>query len=72
MKLARNGAWKFAQKLSEYEINQWPTVIAQRDAKVCQKANIVIKQGPLVTMLFGIIRLGERGNVSSRIEALEH
>lgn len=72
MKLARNGAWKFAKKLSEHEVSQWSDAITKRDTSVSKKANIVIKQGPLVSILLRIIRLGESGSIVSRIAALEH
>lgn len=70
MKLARNGAWKFATELAETPQKDQPEFIVERDQKVARKAQIVLYPGFLVVLIFRVIRLFERGNVKSRIDAL--
>ncbi|MEM6719689.1 MAG: DUF5995 family protein [Bacteroidota bacterium] len=71
MKLARDGAWKYATLLAASPETEWPTLIAERDAKVLKKANIVVNPGFLIRLLFKVIRLSETGDIRSRIEILE-
>jgi hypothetical protein len=71
MKLARDGAWKYAKLLANSSESEWPKLIEERDVKVKNKAKIVINPGFLIRLLFKIIRLEERGSVKTRIEILE-
>ncbi|AXG69788.1 hypothetical protein KORDIASMS9_02015 [Kordia sp. SMS9] len=71
MKLARDGAWKYAKLLASSPETDWSQLIQERDAKVVKKANIVINPGFLIRFLFKIIRIEETGNIRSRIEILE-
>lgn len=72
MKLARNGAWKFAKKLSEKQAKERAILIAKRDEKVARIANLVIGRGVWIErFVFWLIRKGERGNVVDRIKILE-
>lgn len=71
MELARNGAWKFAKEFHALPENQEPEAIANRDKSVAEKALIVTKPGFIVQLLFGIIRLGEKGSISQKIAILE-
>ncbi len=71
MKLARDGAWKYATLLASSPETEWTNLIEERDAKVAKKANIVINPGFLIRLLFKIIRIEETGNIRSRIEILE-
>jgi len=71
MKLARDGAWKFATLLANNPENQWNILIEERDIKVAKKAEIVVNPGFLIRFLFKIIRLEESGTIVTRIEILE-
>ena len=71
MKLARDGAWKYATLLASSPEIEWPNLIEERDIKVAKKANIVINPGFLIRLLFKIIRLEERGTIKTRIEILQ-
>jgi hypothetical protein len=70
MKLARDGAWKFALLISETSDNSFQQIIETRDFKVAKKTEIVINPGFWAGIIFKIIRLGERGNVGKRIRQL--
>jgi hypothetical protein len=71
MKLARDGAWKYAKLLANSPETEWPKLIQERDIKVKNKAKIVIDPGFLIRLVFKIIRLEERGTIATRIEILE-
>lgn len=70
MKEARDGAWKFAVKLSNTKESQLMLAILNRDVKVDEIGNLITKQGCVITLLFGLIRLGEKGNVLTKINDL--
>jgi hypothetical protein len=70
MKLARDGAWKFALLVSETPENSFQQIIEARDLKVAEKTELVINPGFWAGIIFRIIRLGERGNVGKRIRQL--
>ena len=71
MNLARDGAWKFATALEGKDSTETQHLIQQRDTKVAEKATIIINPGVIARLIFGIIRLGERGTISEKIEKLE-
>jgi len=70
MKIARNGAWDFAVSI----VNKPPEVLKElieaRDQKTSKKAKIITNPGIVAGTVFGIIRLGERGSVTEKIEKL--
>jgi len=70
MKLARDGAWKFANELASATDNQIQSIIKARDQKVEAKANIVTKPGKIATIILFIIRVMERGSVTDKIRKL--
>ncbi len=70
MKLARNGAWKFANELSACSSDQIDSLIETRDQKVNAKANIITSPGIIATIVMFIIRVMERGSVASKIKKL--
>lgn len=70
MELARDGAWRFAKELCFYTSEKHYSLINLRDIKVAQKADMVTKPGKIISLIFQIIRLGERGKVGDRIEKL--
>lgn len=71
MKLAREGAWKFALEVAKTSQDILPELIEARDQKVARKAKIVSNPGWIISILFKIIRLGERGTVAEKIEDLK-
>ncbi len=71
MTLARDGAWKFAQFLSKTHENSWHTAIKNRDINVAKKAKIITNPGWIVSLILMIVRLGEKGSISDKIEKLK-
>lgn len=71
MNVARDGAWKFATELSGQSPEEVKTMIENRDIKIAELAKSITDHGFLVRSLFWIIRISEKGDVASRIEALE-
>ena len=67
MKIARDGAWKFASELAQTPDHLKDEMIHTRDGKVCRKAGLVSNPGFFVGTIFKFIRLGERGNVAKKI-----
>jgi hypothetical protein len=71
MKLARDGAGEFAEKLSLTPENEHERVIADRDDRIAQIDEFVYPANILARILFGVIRIGLRKSVAKRIEILE-
>lgn len=72
MELARNGAWDFAKDIHPLSDQELDNAIQTRDIKVSKKAKIITNPGIIVSIIFGIIRLGERGSVKEKITTLQH
>lgn len=72
MKLARNGAWKFANQMADCDLDVWEKQIAVRDIKIAKKAGLVSSPGLIASAIFLIIRLGERGSVAKKISRLKY
>ena len=70
MKLARDGAWKFALMISETPENSIGELIKIRDKKIAQKAGLITNPGLIANIVFKTIRLGEKGTVKNRIKLL--
>jgi len=70
MKLARDGAWKFAKALSATPENQIDKFLQERDKKVAEKAGIITNPGFVASFIFKIIRLGEKGSVEKKIRQI--
>ncbi|WP_319501686.1 DUF5995 family protein [uncultured Draconibacterium sp.] len=70
MKIARNGAWKFASEIASFEKVAWPETIRVRDQKVVDKTRLITDPGKVIRFLFQIIRWTERGTVSDKIQKL--
>lgn len=70
MQQARNGAWKFATELALLDQQQQELAIRARDEKIMATARLVSKPGFLISCIFMIVRLGEIGSVSKKIETL--
>lgn len=71
MKLARDGAWRFATNLSEMPPDQAKEFIKARDQKVTNKASIVTHPGFFVSMILKFIRWGEKGTIAQKIADLQ-
>lgn len=71
MKLARDGAWKFANRFVMVPDHEVRLFIAERDQKVADKVNIITKPGMIATIALKIIRLTEFGTVSEKIKKLK-
>ena len=70
MKLARNGAWKFANQLAMIPENEFESALAARDQKVANKVHVILQPGWFATFILKVIRLTERGSVSEKIQSL--
>jgi hypothetical protein len=71
MKEAREGAWKFAVQFHGTVQSEQPAAIDARDKKVAKIGKLVVRPPWLVRVIFGIIRLGERGTVAEKIQDME-
>ena len=71
MKIARDGAWKFAKTMSTTSNEQRANVIKLRDQRIAKIADLITDQSFLVRFLFWIIRITEVGSVSEKIASLE-
>jgi hypothetical protein len=71
MKLARDGAWEFAEELSFTAEADRERCIALRDDRIAEIAEFVYPANILARILFGVIRIGLRKSVASRIGVLE-
>lgn len=70
MKLARDGAWKFANQLSLTPDDQIHSMLEDRDQRVTDKASIVTKPGLIASIVLFIVRVMERGSVTDKIRKL--
>jgi len=70
MEIARDGAWEFAELLYNSPKSEIENIITNRDLKVSQKASIITNPGLIPSSLFVIIRIGEKGSVSDKIQVL--
>lgn len=70
MQLARDGAWRFARHLSTQNTIERASYIHRRDEGVAKLAHIITPMGMIEQFVFWIIRIGEKGTVTSRIQAL--
>lgn len=72
MKLARDGAWNFAQSIAFAEGASLDEAIEIRDKKVSVVAkNYILIRTGIVSLIFKIVRRGEKSNVPSRIRELQ-
>lgn len=70
MKLARDGAWKFANELAQTPVTQRTQVIEIRDLKVAAKTDLILKPGLVASVVLWLIRITERGSVTDKIRKL--
>ncbi|MGM0620011.1 MAG: DUF5995 family protein [Bacteroidota bacterium] len=70
MELARDGAWKYAEKLCKTPREKWEECIYDRDSIITAKSEIVTNPETWVKILLWIIRLSEKGSVPEKINYL--
>jgi hypothetical protein len=72
MKLARDGAWKFANQLAQIPENEMESALIVRDQKVADKVHVFLQPGRMAALTLKVIRLTERGSVSEKILSLRN
>jgi hypothetical protein len=72
MKLARNGAWKFAVEVHATSPSELPTFIAARDQKVAKNVKLIFSKNIFVRFVYCTIRWREKGTVAQKIEILRN
>ncbi|WP_442265264.1 DUF5995 family protein [Tenacibaculum sp. ZS6-P6] len=70
MEIARDGAWGFAENLANSPKNQIQILITKRDHNVSEIASLITNPGIIANIIFGIIRLGEKGSIPQKINDL--
>jgi len=70
MKLARDGAWKFANQFSTVPKAGQPQAISDRDRKVAAKTSLILEPGLIASTILWLIRITELGSVASKIKKL--
>ena len=71
MELARDGAWEFAKQLSLISEKQFAAEVNLRDKKVATKTKLITPSKTWLKIILWIIRLGESGTVSEKINKLK-
>ena len=71
MQQARDGAWKFAKTLYSAIEKDKVAMVEERDVKVSRVASYINPKGLILKIIFGIIRIGEKGTVKNKIDILE-
>ncbi len=71
MEKARNAAWSFAKNLSPLSPEQRMHAIAYKDNEMALFSRVISHPGFYGSLILGIIRLGESGDILQNIEILE-
>jgi len=71
MKLAREGAWKYANQIANVPETEIQASVDERDKRVADIVHIITKPGMIAAIALGIIRVTERGNASEKIRKLK-
>jgi hypothetical protein len=69
MTFARDKAWEFAMKYSASEMPQ--VLVTEMDKKMHTAGRLFMHQGVLQHLILFLVRIGETGNVRTKIEILE-
>ncbi len=72
MQLARDGAWKFANRIFNKPDANLEILIEERDQKVANISKIITSPGFIANIILCFIRIGERGSIAQKIKELEH
>jgi len=67
MKIARDGAWRFAQKLSATSEKEIAQCIKVRDEAVARNTHLIKSDKKFIRFILWVIRIGETGKVSDKI-----
>jgi len=70
MKLARDGAWKFANEFVKVQQADKQQAITNRDLKVAAKTDLILKPGLVASVVLWFIRITEHGSVTDKIRKL--
>jgi len=70
MKLAREGAWKYANQIANVPEAEVQGSIDARDQRVANKVHIITKPAMIAAIALGMIRITERGSVFDKIQVL--
>jgi len=70
LEIARDGAWRFAEKFAVLTPEEHPAAIAERDGKITALAQKIINPGWLLKLVAFVIRVFESGNVAKIIRTL--
>ncbi|WP_339740742.1 DUF5995 family protein [uncultured Sunxiuqinia sp.] len=71
MKLARDGAWKFATEVSGTSDEELEACLSRRDQRVARKVSVIIQPGMIAAAVLTLVRLTERGTVPEKIRKLK-
>lgn len=71
MQLSRDGAWKYALTMAGKPAGDLPALIEARDKIIAEKTKLVTNPGFVPMLVFGIIRLGEKGTLKEKIACLK-
>ena len=71
MKLARDGAWKFASEYFNVKESEKAAFLLQRDQRISKIVKVVTEPGPIAAVILVIVRLTERGTVREKIQKLK-
>lgn len=70
MKLARDGAWEFANLVFNTAENDLETCLNDRDLRVANKIRVILEPGLIASAVLAVVRLTERGTVAEKIRKL--
>ncbi|MEZ5198533.1 MAG: DUF5995 family protein [Bacteroidales bacterium] len=71
IRVARDAAWKMAVELASFQTEtEKQQYLSFRDNKVANFGNKLYHPGILLSLLLGLIRLGETGNIADKIRIL--
>ena len=70
MKMARDGAWRFAKTLHATPKSEMDHCIQIRDQAIARKAYLIKSDKKFFRLVLWVIRVGERGKVSEKIRKL--
>lgn len=72
LEIARDDAWDFAVKFAGTPENEQAALIRSRDGNVAKIGYLITNPGWLVSFIFKIVRLGEKGTVAKKIQYMEN
>ncbi|MEP7112820.1 MAG: DUF5995 family protein [Ilumatobacteraceae bacterium] len=70
LRIARQGAWRSAEELSNCPADQWDTAIARRDHAVAAFGSSLVHPGGALGLAIAVVRVGELRSVPHVIDVL--